>query len=42
MYLVDSRKVASRDDFINLLVSGRIKQTLKICLRHVLSAEGDD
>jgi len=40
MYYMDSRKFASRDDLIDLLVSDRIKQTLS--LRHVLSAEGDD
>lgn len=43
MYYMDSRKVANRDDLIDLLVSDRIKQTLSdACLRHVLSAEGDD
>ena len=43
MYYMDSRKVASRDDLIALLVSDRIKQTLSdACLRHVSSAEGDD
>jgi len=43
MYYMDSRKVASRDDLIDLLVSDRIKQTLSdACLRHVISAEGDD
>jgi len=44
MYYMDSRKVASRDDLIDLfIVSDRIKQTLSdACLRHVPSAESDD
>jgi len=39
---MDSRKVGSCDDLIDLLVADKIKQTLSdACLRHVLSAEGD-
>ena len=43
LYDLDSRKVDSKDDLVNLLVADRVKQTLSDpCLRHVLSAEGDD
>ena len=42
-YYLDSTKVDSKDDLVNLLVADRVKQTLSDpCLRHVLSAEGDD
>jgi len=42
-HYLDSRKVVSKDDVIDLLVADRIKQTLPgDCLRHVLSAGGSD
>jgi len=42
LYYLKSRKAASKDDVIDLLVSDRIKQTLSSeCLKHVLSMEGD-
>jgi len=42
LYYLESRKAASEDDVIDLLVSDRIKQTLPSeCLKHVLSTEGN-
>ena len=42
LYYLESRKAASKDEMIDLLVSDRIKQTLPSkCLKHVLSTEGD-
>ena len=43
LYYLDSRKAASKDDVIDLMVADRIKQTLSdSCLRYVLAAEGAD
>ena len=43
LYYLDSRKVTTKDQVVDLLVSDRIKETLELaCLRHVLSTEGTD
>jgi len=43
LYYLDSRKVVSKDDIVDLFVADRIKQTLSdTCLRHVLSTEGSE
>lgn len=42
MYYLDSRKVTTKEEIIDLLLADRIKQTLPDhVLKHVLSAEGD-
>jgi hypothetical protein len=42
VYYLDSRKVANKEDVIDLMVADRIKRVLPDhCLRHVLSTEGD-
>ena len=43
LYYMDSQRVKSQEELVDLIVSDRIKQTLTDdCLKHVLSAEGDD
>ena len=40
---MDSRRINSQEELVDLMVSDRIKQTLSDeCLKHVLSAEGGD
>ena len=43
LYYMDSRRIKSQEELVDLMVSDRIKQTLSDeCLKHVLSAEEGD